>query len=332
MVLVTWPGYDGDHAALGGALTSLGAELRLEPKVGDRTPAELCRLAAAATAAVVSTDPFDAEVIAACPRLRVIARVGVGSDSVDLRAATARGVAVTTTPGANEAAVADHTLALMLAVLRRVAEHDASVRRGEWRRTGADTPWELSGATVGLIGYGRVGRLVAARLQGFGARVLFSDPDAEPQDGARPVSLERLLHESDVVSLHTPLLPSTRLLIGRRELQRMRPDAVLVNTARGGVVDEAALVDVLRAGRLRGAGLDVFEREPPRASPLLELGNVVLTPHVGGISERSVDEMTRRATASVVDVLQGRRPRDLANPDVLAHRHFAALAGQAGSR
>ncbi len=324
-MLVTWPHYDPHDPQLGGALTAAGLHLRLAPKLGARSADELLGLAAAAAGAIVSTDPFGERVLAGCPRLRVIARVGVGSDSIDLAAATAQGVAVTITPGANEVAVADHTLALMLAVLRRVAEQDAAVRRGEWRRTGDATPWQLSDTTVGLIGYGRIGRLVAARLEGFSTRVVYHDP----YDGADSIGLDELLAQSDVVSLHAPLGPETEHLIGARELALMQPDAVLINTARGGVVDEAALVNALAVGDLRGAGLDVFADEPPRSPALLGLGNVVFSAHVGGISERSVAEMTRRATRSVVDVLSGGVPLDLANPAVLEHPRFAARVAAA---
>jgi phosphoglycerate dehydrogenase-like enzyme len=319
-VLVTWPHYDPHDLALGGALADAGFQLRLAPKLGARSGEELLGLAEGVAGAIVSTDPFDAGVLAGCPELRVISRVGVGSDSVDLDAATAQGVAVTITPGANEASVADHTLALMLAVLRRVAEQDAAIRRGEWRRTGDATPWQLTDATVGLVGYGRIGRLVAARLEGFAVRVIYHDP----YDGADSIPLDELLRAADVVSLHTPLRPDTHHLIGADELALMRPEAVLINTARGGVVDEDALVAALGAGELRGAGLDVFADEPPRSRLLLGLDNVVLSPHIGGISERSVAEMTRRATRAVIDVLSGGIPRDLANPAVLEHPRFAA--------
>jgi phosphoglycerate dehydrogenase-like enzyme len=219
--------------------------------------------------------------------------------------------------GVPSSAVAEHAVALMLASIRRIAEHDEGIRRGEWNRTGRHTPWELSGATVGLVGYGQIGRMVGERLAGFGVQLLFSDPVERDGATARHVPLDVLLQESDVVSLHAPLLPSTHQLIGRRELGLMRPNAILVNTARGGVVDEVALIEALEAGRIRGAGLDVFDQEPPRSQRLLALRNVVLSPHVGGISERSVAEMTRRATASVLDVLQGRTPRDVANPEAL---------------
>lgn len=316
-VLVTWPDYDPAGERTGAVLAAAGLGLRLEPKRGARSVPDMLRLVGDAAGAIVSTDPFDAEVLAAAPALRVIARVGVGVDSIDLDAATAQGVAVTITPGANEATVADHTLALMLAALRRIPEHHAGVRDGGWNRTGADTPWLLTGATVGLVGYGSIGQLVADRLLGFGVRLLVADPAGTDDPRVEAVDLDTLLATADVVSLHTPLVPSTRNLIAAPQLARMRPTAVLVNAARGGLVDENALATALREGRLRAAALDVFATEPPTESALTCLPNVVLSPHNAGLSTTSIEEMTARATASVVDVLRGRAPADLANPAVL---------------
>ena len=316
-VLVTFPGYELDGTKNGAALRAAGFAPRLEPRLGERTPAELSRLLGDAVAAIVSTDPFDAQVLAAAPHLRVIARLGVGVDSIDLEAATRHGVVVTVTPGANEPTVADHAVALMLAALRRVCELDRGIRRGEWNRTGPHTPWLLTGATVGLVGYGRIGRLVAQRLRGFDVRLLACDLRAPEEVDVEHVELAELLATSDVVSLHTPLAPGTRGLIGRDALAAMRPEAVLVNTARGGVVDEEALAEALASGRLRAAALDVFAEEPPLNSPLRELPNVVLSPHNAGLSVQSLAEMSVRATASALDVLAGRVQPDLANPQVL---------------
>jgi phosphoglycerate dehydrogenase-like enzyme len=247
----------------------------------------------------------------------VIARVGVGVDSIDLDAASQAGVAVTTTPGLNDSTVADHTIALMLAALRRVVEHDRAVRAGQWRRTGAYAGWDLAGATIGLVGYGRTAKQVARRLIGFDTRILVSDP-LEPRDpGVDVVDLETLLRSADVISIHTPLTSSTRGLIGEREFARMKRTAVLVNCARGGVVDEDAMIDALRSGALRAAALDVFEHEPPRSGELLALPNVVVTPHTAGISDRSVNSMLRHATDSVLAVLAGARPVGLVNPEAL---------------
>lgn len=312
IVLVTWPDYGTDDPGLGGALRAAGLELRLAPKLGQRSPEELSSLLEGAFGAIVSTDPFTADVLAGATDLRVIARVGVGHDSIDITAATAFGVQVATTPGANEQAVADHTIALMLAALRRIPELDRDVRRGGWNRTGPYAPRQLAGATVGLVGCGAIGRLVAKRLAGFDVELLIHDPAF----GDASVAFDELLARSHVVSLHCPLLPGTRHLVGADTLRRMRPDAVLVNAARGAILDEAALVDALRSGTIAAAALDVFELEPPVGSPLLAMDNVVVSPHVAGISTASVAEMTRRATQAVLDVAAGRQPADLVNPSV----------------
>jgi phosphoglycerate dehydrogenase-like enzyme len=240
-VLVTWMDFDPDGRLTGARLRAAGLQIQLAPKTGARTPNEMAALAANAVAAIVSTDPFDRRVFTAAPRLRAIARVGVGTDSIDLDAATEAGVVVTTTPGANRETTADHALALILAALRRVVEHDASVRRGEWRRGGDLTPWDLHRTTVGLVGYGEIGRAVARRLRGFDVELLVCDPGARSARGIESVALPLLLRRSDVVSLHIPLTEATLGLIGEAELRLMRSSAVLVNTpARSGRAGSAA--------------------------------------------------------------------------------------------
>jgi phosphoglycerate dehydrogenase-like enzyme len=318
-VLVTWIGFDPEGPATGARLRAAGLEVVLAPKLGGRSPAEVADLVAGAVAAIVSTDPFDRAVFAAAPDLRVIARVGVGTDSIDLAAATAAGVIVTTTPGANRETVADHALAMILAAVRRIVEHDASVRRGEWNRVGALTPWDLHGTTVGLVGYGEIGRAVARRLRGFGVRLLVSDPALEAADGQPTVALRDLLVTADVVSLHLPLMAATRGLIGAAELAIMRRGAILVNTSRGGLVDEPALAAALATNRLRAAALDVFADEPRVPEALLAAPNLVLSPHVSGLSVRSIAEMTEAATGHVLDALRGEPDlAAVANPAVLA--------------
>ncbi len=320
VVLITFPDYATDHPQHGGALTAAGYTMRIAPKRGLRTPDELLDLCADAAGAIVSTDPFTADVLRNCPGLQVIARVGVGVDSIDVAAATDLGVAITTTPGANEETVADHAIAMMLALLRRIPLNDAEVRSGGWNRTGPYTPLLLTGSTVGLIGYGNIGRLVARRLAGFDVELLVTDPAMAGSESPRAVDLDELLARADVVSLHCPLIPTTRHLIGRRALSLMQPHAVLVNTSRGGVVDETALIRALQDGAIAGAALDVFEVEPPHHSPLLAMPNVVISPHVGGLSTKSVDVMIRLATTSVIEVLAGRVPDGLANPAILDER------------
>jgi phosphoglycerate dehydrogenase-like enzyme len=312
-VLVTWPDYDMDDPEHGRALLDAGLDVRLEPKRGARTPDQLAPMLDGVIGAIVSTDPFTAAVIDAAPELRVISRVGVGYDSIDVDAASAAGVQIATTPGGNERVVADHTLALVLALLRRVPELERDVRNGGWNRTGRYMPRQLSGETVGLVGYGAIGRLVAERLAGFGVDLVIHDPAL----GDESTPLGELLARSTVVSLHCPLLPATRHLINAETLRLMRPDAVLVNAARGPIVDEAALIDALQAGVIAGAALDVFELEPPAESPLLSMDNVVVSPHIAGLSTVSVAEMTRRATRAVLDVVAGRPVEHLVNRQAL---------------
>jgi phosphoglycerate dehydrogenase-like enzyme len=319
-VLVTWLDYDADEARTGARLRAAGLRVRHAPRLGHRSSDELARLSRAAVAAIVSTDRFDETVLSRTTALRVIARVGVGTDSIDLDAATRAGVVVTVTPDANRETTADHAVALMLAALRRVVEHDASVREGRWERGASLTPWELHGITVGLVGYGGIGQAVARRLRGFDVELLVTDP-AIDEDGSTFVAFEELLRRADVVSLHAPLSEATRRLVGARELALLQPSAVLVNTARGGLVDEAALVERLSSGGLRAAALDVFADEPAVPRTLRGLPNVVLSPHVGGLSTRSIQAMTEAATQHVLDVLDGRPdPSVVANPEVLDGR------------
>jgi D-3-phosphoglycerate dehydrogenase / 2-oxoglutarate reductase len=248
--------------------------------------------------------------IEAAPRLRIIARHGAGYDTVDLAAARERGVAVTVTADANAVSVAEHTFALVLAVVRRVAASDAAVRQGRWddaRR--AATGLELGGKVLGLVGFGRIGRRVARMAAAFDMTVLVTDPAADERSardlGVRLVELPELLAASDVVSLHVPLLPATRGLIDARALAGARPGSVLVNTSRGGLVDEAALVDALDRGLLSGAGLDVFGEEPLAAgSPLLR-ADITLTPHCGGQTVEAMRRVGLQAADSVVTCARG---------------------------
>jgi phosphoglycerate dehydrogenase-like enzyme len=324
-VLVTWQGYDPHDSSTGGRLAAAGLRARLAPKLGARDAAEVARRAAGAGGARGTPDPGAAAVFAAVPSLRVVARVGVGTDSVDLEAATAAGVVVTVTPGANAETAADHALALILAAVRRVVEHDAAVRRGEWPRAGHLTPWDVHGATVGLVGFGTIGRAVGRRLAGFGVELLVTDPAVTAVPGGRIVGLEELLARADVVSLHLPLTPATQGVIGSEQLARMRPEAILVNTSRGGLVDELALARALRSGRLRAAALDVFAGEPAIPAAIRALPGVTLTPHVGGLSERSIRQMTALATDCVLRVLGGEPdPAWVANPAVLGTEEAVA--------
>jgi D-3-phosphoglycerate dehydrogenase len=232
-----------------------------------------------------------AEILEAGNRLRVVGRAGVGLDNIDLDCARQRGIQVLNAPGGNVISAAEHTVALMLALVRHIAQADASVRRGEWERSRFKGV-ELQSKTVGLIGAGRIGSEVAKRVQAFGVRVIAFDPYLAPEraerEGMELVTLPELLRRADLVSIHTPLTDETRRLIGEPELATMKSDAYLINAARGGVVDEYALAGALKDGKLAGAALDVFENEPiPSDHPLLKLPNVLLVPHLGAATREA---------------------------------------------
>jgi lactate dehydrogenase-like 2-hydroxyacid dehydrogenase len=263
----------------------------------------------------VPTDTVDGALLdAAGPQLRIVAQHAVGFDNVDLEAATARGVVVTNTPGVLTAATAEFTLALLLALVRRVAEGDRLVRAREpwsWEPT-AMLGTGLAGKTLGLVGRGRIGDEVARLAGALGMRVIHSSRSS----GLR---LEQLLDEADVVSLHVPLTDETRHLIDAAALARMRPDGVLVNTSRGPVVDEAALADALEAGSIAGAALDVYEREPAVEPRLLALPNVVLTPHVASATVEAREAMGMLCVEALRAVLlEGRVPPNALNPEALS--------------
>ena len=275
------------------------------------TPDEL-RARAAPCRAIVSllSDRIDDALLAACPELELIANYAVGVDNVDLAAAKARGVRVTNTPDVLTDATADLTWALLLAVARRLREGERVARSGDigaWQPTGL-LGLELAGATLGVFGFGRIGRAVARRAQGFGMLVLYTTrspvPEAE-REGAAPVSKAELLARADVLCLCAPLTPETRHAVGAPELAAMKPGAILVNTARGALVDEAALVQALDAGPLRGAGLDVFEEEPKVHPGLLERDDVVLSPHIGSATEHTRRRMAEIALGNVRAHLRG---------------------------
>ncbi len=236
-------------------------------------------------------EPLTAEIIASAPRLRLIQKIGVGVNTIDLEAARRSGVAVCNMPGTNTRAVAEMTLLLMLGALRRANRLDAEARAG-WNLPPAfqDHAGEVCGRTVGLVGYGAVARRLAPLLQAMGARVLYASRSPKPDAVGERVTLDALLGASDIVSLHVPLAPDTERLIDAGAIARMKPDAVLVNTARGALVDEAALVEALRSGRLGAAGLDVFKAEPATAgNPLFGLDNVVCSPHVAWLTRETLE-------------------------------------------
>jgi glyoxylate reductase len=271
------------------------------------------------------TDPIDTEVIAAARKLRVISTYAVGYDNVDVAAATARGILVCNTPGVLTETTADLAWALIMAAARRISEADRYLRAGRWQSWSPQLllGQDVFGATLGIVGFGRIGQAVARRAQGFGMRLLYTDtapkPDPERDVGARFVPLSDLLEESDFVSLHIPLTEQTRRLIAAPQLAMMKPTAALINTSRGAVVDQRALADALRDGRIFAAGLDVFDSEPiSHDDPLLDLDNVVLLPHIGSASVATRTRMATMAAADLLAGLAGERPKNLVNPEALS--------------
>jgi D-3-phosphoglycerate dehydrogenase / 2-oxoglutarate reductase len=292
--------------------------------------AELAALMPGYDALIVRSQvAVDAELIAAGQRLVVIGRAGVGVDNVDLDAATRAGITVVNAPTGNTIAAAEHTLALLYGVARRTAAADASLRRGEWRRS-EFTGLELRGRTLGIIGLGKIGQAIAVRARAMEMTVLGVDPyvtvEGAANHGVELVELPELLERADVVTVHVPLNRATRGLIGATEIARLRPGAIILNVARGGIVDEAAVAAALAAGHLAGAGFDVFETEPPTGSPLLTAPNTLLTPHLGASTAEAQVLVAEEVAAQVLDVLEGRSARYAVNAPLLTPETARAIA------
>jgi phosphoglycerate dehydrogenase-like enzyme len=315
---MTLANLDGPFADL---LRGAGFELIYPKRPHQLSEAELLQDLNEVFGALAGSEPYTRQVIAANPTLRVIARAGVGYDAVDVEAATERGVAVAIAPGTNQDAVAEHTFALILALAKNVAFQHPLVKAGHWPRQ-ANLP--LRGRTLGIAGLGRIGKAVALRGEAFGMRLLAYEPLPDKQFAhdhkVKLVPFEQLLRESDYLTLHVPLLPESRYMINRETLALMKPAAFLINTARGGLVNETDLAEALRSKRLAGAALDVFEQEPPAKNHLFfGLENVVLTPHAAGVDLQSRDEMALSAARAIVALSQGEWPAEqIVNPEVRA--------------
>jgi D-3-phosphoglycerate dehydrogenase / 2-oxoglutarate reductase len=295
-----------------------------------RTEEDLIALLRDADGAQVGTLPLTSrQVLMRCPKLKVVSRMGVGVDSIDLAAATELGVLACNVPGVNTAEVADHAVAMLLALTRRITDAVRTTREGAWskdRRLTLDylkTVRRIAGHTVGIIGFGNIGRAFAMRIRGFGpAKIIAHDPYV-PQTtadlyGVELVSLEALLAASDYITVHTSLTAETRHLINESTLALMKPTAILVNTARGPVVDGAALAAALQAGQIEAAALDVTETEPIDVQdPLLSLPNVIVTPHLAGFSPTFLEQCPIRQAENIIRVLTGTAPHGLANPEVI---------------
>ncbi|WP_459616688.1 hydroxyacid dehydrogenase [Bordetella sp. 2513F-2] len=281
-----------------------------DPALVDRRDALLAGCAQAEALIVRNRTQVDAALLEAAPRLRAVGRLGVGLDNIDVQACRDRGIAVLPATGANARAVAEYVVTTVLMLLRGAYGHGAAVAAGDWPRTALSAGLEAEGRVLGIVGFGGIGRLAARLARGLDMRVAAHDPmlpDDAPdwaEAGVRPMPLDALLAEADAVSLHIPLTPETRGLFDAQRLARMKQGAILVNTARGGIVDEAALAQALRAGALRGAAVDVFADEPlPAGSPLADAPNLILTPHIAGLTQEANQRVSSLVAQRVAEAL-----------------------------
>jgi D-3-phosphoglycerate dehydrogenase len=336
-IAVTTNRYELDwEAATLAALDDMEVELRTGICTNED---EFIALAADADALMISSrEPITRRIVEQLKRCKVIVRYAVGIDHIDLEAAAEHGIVVSHVPDYCTAEVADHTLALLLALNRRLVQFDQDLRRGAWVKHAHLTTRILRGPvpplreqTLGLVGIGRIGSAVAERARPFGMSIIAADPYVAPEEirarGAEPVPLDELLARADIVSLHCPLTTETRGMIGERAFGLMKASALLVNTARGPIVDIPAVVDALQRGAIAGAALDVVDPEPlPADSPLYWMENVMLTPHAAYYSERSVEVVRQETLRETLRVLRGQRPRTVANPKVLERVQLAPYA------
>ena len=332
------------------AVALLGDDVEIRHVDGTDRPALLAALADADALLVRSATKVDAEALAAGTRLKVVARAGVGLDNVDVPAATARGVMVVNAPTSNIVSAAEHAIALLLSAARHIPAADASLRQGQWKRS-SFTGVELSGKTVGIVGLGKIGQLVAQRLASFDVALVAYDPYISParaaQLGIELLTLDDLLGRADMISIHLPKTPETVGLIGKDQLALTKPGVIVVNAARGGLIDEDALAEAVRSGHVGGAGIDVYLTEPTTASPLFELERVVVTPHLGASTDEAQEKAGIAVARSVRLALAGELVPDAVNVQggVIAEdvkpglplaerlgRIFTALAGEVAVR
>ncbi len=312
-----WPDLDIEHEVL----ASYGVELVVAP---NRDLATLVELARDADAIMTNWADVPSELIDAAPRCRIIARLGIGLDNIDVGHATERGIPVTNLPDYCLTEVAEHTLALLLALARKIGIYHAAARAGRYDLPAGFPLRRIDGQTLGIIGLGKIGRRVAEKAQAFGLKVVaFNRSRLEPPPSVAWTDFDTLLQHSDFISLHLPLSADTRHMIGAAQFAQMKPTASLINTARGGLVDHAALAAALQNGRLAGAALDVQDREPPDLSqPPYNDPRVIVTPHAAFYSEESVAELRRRVANQVGQRLAGSRPENVVNPQVLVGQAF----------
>jgi len=314
---MTLAGVDADFLPI---LHAAGHTTAFPPSAHQLTEPELLELLKGFDATLAGSEPYTRKVIEANPQLKVIARVGVGFDAVDCAAATDHGVVVTTTPNTNHEAVAELTFALMLALAKSIVPQHLTTKAGQWTRR---TQLPLRGLTLGIVGLGRIGKAVATRGKAFGMKLIAYEPFVDQAfvkaNDITVLPLEQVFAQADFLTLHVPLTAESKHLICKKTLGWMKKTAYLINTARGGLVCEADLCEALMAGQIGGAGLDVFEQEPPGKIPLMDCDNIVLAPHIAGMDFRSRDDMAHSAAEAVVDLLAGKWPTEkVVNPEVKA--------------
>jgi len=324
-VLVTARGANAAGEQAQQLLRSAGCKVIFPPKFGPLKGDELLTALTGMDAVLASLDAYSAPALSssAASQLKIIARWGVGYDSVDVPAATQNGIVATYTPGILDDAVADYTFALLLSLARRVHEVHITMQRGEWKNLwGSD----IGGKTLGIIGLGRIGKAVARRAAGFNMRILAHTPHPSPESkDIEFVSLEKLLTESDFVSLHAALTPATRGMIGEAQLRQMKRTAYLINTSRGALLDESALIRALQENWLAGAALDVFTTEPlPADSALRSAPNLLLSPHQSSYARGTGERVSLTAAQAIVDLMNGKKPQNVLNPDVFGSAHLRA--------
>ncbi|HIJ56052.1 MAG TPA: phosphoglycerate dehydrogenase [Deltaproteobacteria bacterium] len=317
-VMVTTTSFGKTDPTLRPNLEETVGKVIYNPKGRPLSAEELIPLIGEIDGLIAGLDHINASVIHAAKKLKVISRYGIGVDRVDLKAAAEKGIVVTNTPGANSSAVAELTIGFILGLARNLCVADAAAHRGEWPRFSGVG---LRGKTVGLMGLGSIGRAVASRLEPFGCRILACDPvmstDETEDLGVRPVSKEELLSQADFISLHVPATPETIGMIDKNAFNRMKEGVYLINTARGELIDEAALKEALDNGRLKGAALDVFKAEPLEKNHfLLRYPQVILTPHMAAHTDEAMNQMGWSAMKNCLAVLRGERPEHVVNPEV----------------
>ncbi len=298
-------------------LKSQGYEVDLIPQGKKLSEEETVKHAADCNAIIAGVMPVSGAVIEAAGKLKIIAEHGVGVNHIDVKAATRKGIIVTNTPGINSDAVADLTIGLFISLARKIPYANQLVRHGQWSTIVGD---QVSGKILGIVGLGQIGKKVAQRATGFDMKLLaydvFHDDEFARKWGVTYLPLDEVLAQADFVSLHVPLISETNKMISDRELGLMKPSAYLVNVSRGSVIDEESICRVLKEGKIKGAALDVFSNEPPTGSRLLTLDNVILTPHMGGFTIETLNEVGMICAKNIVDAMAGKRPQFVVNPEV----------------